>query len=294
MLTLALLALAFAAFTGRGARVHVLKLHTAFLIPFLVLRRRWRALGGFLLGSSAILLATAATTGVTSLRDYVGSQLPRISRFGEVGTPAMRLPSDVIADAHRGLPRGYTRKGGRAYYESRLNFVYNATIVRPLHQYIAERGGGAGLTTVSVCVFAGLFLPVALLLWPACARLHDWAKADVLLSGPLTWATNTVWLLPSSVVILERYRTMRLSTEGLWLAVAALGFLFVGAPDYQAFSALDGFGDAGNRVLEWKYVIGTALLLVGFAALIRIGRRRGTGGSLRNAIQEPGAAETGM
>ncbi|MCU0242345.1 MAG: hypothetical protein MUF51_07965, partial [Vicinamibacteria bacterium] len=49
------------------------------------------------------------------------------------------------------------------------------------------------------------------------------------------------------------------------LALAALGFLLIAAPDYQSYPMLQPLGGLGNAWLDQKYVIGLALMTIGMA-----------------------------
>ena len=75
----------------------LVKVNLIFLIPFLLLRRRWHVVLGFVAGCLVLLGLGLAVDGPDAVSDYAFTQLPRISEYGDSGTVEMALVSLVVA-----------------------------------------------------------------------------------------------------------------------------------------------------------------------------------------------------
>jgi Glycosyltransferase family 87 len=112
------------------ALVALLKLHCVYIFPFLVLRRQWKATGGFVAGGICLILLSSLLNGPASSFDYVRQEIPFISNFGQITVseedPFMQKFREVV----KGLPAGYTLKDGHRYRGTLILFDENATLVR--------------------------------------------------------------------------------------------------------------------------------------------------------------------
>jgi hypothetical protein len=277
LLTLALILSAVALMARGGAReaaggallalATLFKLTVLGLVPFLVLRRRWRALGGYGGGTLLLVLVSLGANGPAAVFDYWQGQLPRIVAFGESGNRAMRLPTDVRNRLVEGLPPGVTVKDGRKYEIDILTFQTNASFARsdladslPLFP--------RGLLWRAIIAFAVL-LALAALRWHSGPKTHSpadelrfWQAALVilLLASPLTWVMNAVWALPAGFLLASDVETVQDRRRALRLAVGLLGFLLLALPD------LSGMPLAIPRryhisLFDEQYVWGELLLL---------------------------------
>jgi membrane associated rhomboid family serine protease len=90
-----------------------------------------------------------------------------------------------------------------------------------------------------------------------------------MLSGPLTWVMNVVWLIPLGVLVVKRLRRKRPRRESIALAVIAVGLLMAAVPDDHAFPLLfpaEGAGaPAGTMasLFDAKYVVAEVVVLAG-------------------------------
>jgi hypothetical protein len=246
----------------------LLKPSVAFLLPFLALRRRWRALGGFAAGAAAAVLATAALHGTAGLVAYVTKEMPRIAVEGEAHGDGELLEPAVLGRLRQGAPEGMTTRDGRLYRVESFRFVTNASLTRPLKRRLGLRLGPSRL---SLLVLAGLVALTGLSLTlhrvassGPLRELAYWqaAMAAVLLAWPVTWAMNAVWLLPAALVIGWGWPSAVTSGSRVTLATCAAGLLLAGVPDGVASVLL-------GPLASLKYVIAETLVFVSMLGAAR-------------------------
>lgn len=244
-----------------------LKPNLAGLVPFLLLRRRWRALAGYAAGALAVVCATVVLHGSAGLVAYVREELPRISVEGEAHGDDGRLPPAVLARLRAGAPAGMTIRDGRLYRIESLRFTTNASLVRPLKRRLGLRLGPSRLSLLvlaALVAVAGLWTlrHARVLAAPSPVReLAYWqaALAAVLLAWPVTWAMNAVWLLPGALVVLRAWPQARASGARAVLAACACGLLLAAVPDGVAEVVL-------GRFANLKYVVAEVVVFVSLLA----------------------------
>lgn len=262
------------------AAATLLKLNIGFVFPFLLLRRSWRAAAGFCLGGLILVGATAAFNGVAALSDYVRHEMPRIERYGE-GGPGAHLSSGQLAVLQGGhVPGGFTRKDGRIYPDAYFGFSANATLVR---LQVVERRFRRAVTPskLSERLLEVSLIPMGLL--ELCLALRRVRLSDaevlvywtavfviVLLTGPFTWVMNVVWLLLVPVAIFAQAARLRSPAQGIWLGVAALGFLLAALPDSGAFGLLNPFPRHWQQLItgDLKYIFAEVIILGSFLGVL--------------------------
>lgn len=251
----------------------LLKLNAAYLALFFALRHFWRALLGLALGGASLLALGVLVHGPGPLVAYATEEMPRISRYGEDGTPAMRLDEETLDRLRGGAPDGFVRKDGRLYRVEAMGFAANASGARSLAQLLGLLRPRAALAPLSLAILGASLLFTA---WAIRERplapgreelaFFTMALAAVLLAGPLTWVMNVVWLAGAGVwLAVAAPGTGR--RERWSLGVLALGLTLAWVPDQYALAPLLGgaapsFGDA-------KYVVAEALVLVSIGAWLR-------------------------
>jgi hypothetical protein len=241
----------------------VLKPNVAGLLPFLALRRRWRALAGFATGAIGAALVTVALHGVEAPVAYLTRELPRISLEGEAHGDEGRLDAAVLERLRQGAPQGTTPREGHLYKIESFRFVTNASLVRPLKRRLALRLGPSRLSLLVLAALAalaaalpaaaprraGLPAPVAELAW------WQAALAAVLLAWPVTWAMNAVWLLPAVLVVASAWPHARTAGARVGLAACAVGLALAALPDAAAALVLGPWATL-------KYVVAEAVVFV--------------------------------
>jgi hypothetical protein len=241
----------------------LLKLYCIFLVPFLLLRRRWAAGLGFLAGSVALLTIGLLLDGYASVSSYITDELPRISRYGEGGTREMLLaPNDFRRVAAR-LGPDRTVMDGREYRPEAMSFVLNASLVRtPIGRAAWSRWRRPATADDDPGEFT--YWQIALVL--------------VLLCAPVSWAMSTVWLLPAAAIVLREDSGWRDPYRATALVACSLGLILAAMPDRISAWPLGLFGaGAPNQ----KYVVAELLVLAGLVGLSakrpRIGQSQSPG-----------------
>ena len=268
----------------------LVKLHCIYILPFLILRKQWKALGGLTAAGIGLILLSTVLNGPVSSLDYVQKQIPAISNYGNI-LPGETDPfKQTAVELLKDLPRGYTLMDGRRYISTDISFYDNATLVRTrlssLLQSITRKLSGLELnvSTSSLIFFGaafGLFV-----LWERFSQ-HASLEADpgtefifwqiplaiILLCAPLTWPMNCIWLLPTAFVLarelsLPSSLESPAKTTGWMLSVCAgiLGLILAALPDSLGFRFLVPYGE---RLVRYKYVLGEILVLGGLLGIRR-------------------------
>jgi hypothetical protein len=269
---------------GAGALIAVatlLKLHAFLIVPFLILRRQWRVLYGYGLGVSGVLGLSLVVCGPSATFQYAMVELPRILRFGEGGPSEMFADQSVLSSLIPG--EGLTVKDGRPYSPSRFRFVGNASLLRtPLGQWAQEMVSALDFPgarpAVFLLIFSGFCGFLGILQWRGRIALsmtvpHEFLYWQlvcivVLLSAPLTWVMNTVWLValfPFAVGSLSTSQSSR-GTRGVVLI--CLGLVGAGLPDHLSFPQLLPFEFLGG-VAQHKYVLAELTVAIGIISWLR-------------------------
>jgi hypothetical protein len=288
--TMLLLVVAIVSLRG-GARVSfaagvllsvatLLKLHCVFLVPFLVIRKRWWALGGLVGGGAVLLLLSLVLDGRALVYDYLTRELPRISRYGERGSREMRLPPQTLRPIMETIGTGRTVMDGRQYDIESLRFVLNASAVRtPLGRatWAGLKGLGFPVAPAQVSlVFLGVFL-VGLVAWQRWFGVPEGPDRDIwdlvywqavlviiLLCAPVTWAMSTVWLLPIAAIVMRELPRLTSRAHVLSVFACALGLFVAGIPDTVGGAVVRPLGE---RVMDAKYIVAELLCMIGLLGL---------------------------
>ena len=261
---------------GLLALATLMKLNCIFLLPFLLLRRRWHAALGFVAGGLLLFGLSLAIDGPDAVSDYAFTQLPRISEYGEGGPAELGLPRESFTEALRGMGAGFSQMDGRPYKRQMFRFVMNASLAQTgagkLIRSAAERMGISLGPSGTALVLLALFV-VLLYLWqrrygplggdddpPGELGYWQLVMAILLFCGPVTWAMTTVWLLPLSVFLLMQSKDLGGKGETFALLVCTAGLAVVVMPDSYANFMFSPFP---REWMDLKYIVAEALIIVG-------------------------------
>jgi hypothetical protein len=252
------------------------KLYGLFILPFIILRRRWKVLQGFVLGVVAMLLLTfVVPSGWVHLIDYAYNHLPRIANYGDIAESNTLIDKGRIKAVLADTPAAFdTVKDGRGYLLGSLDFNPNATAIEPLQRWLISKSLPLSVSVLSIIVFVVMFF--SLYLWerflvgfPLQARdeFLYWQipMIVILLAAPLTWAMNTVWLLPLIVVVISSYKRGDSKKKYLSILIIFLGLVLVMLPEdiHAQVSA-----PVWNFLSTQKYVFSEVIVLIGVLILL--------------------------
>jgi hypothetical protein len=192
----------------------IFKLHCVYVLPFLVLRKRWHTINGYVLGGLiVIVISVLMPGGKTLLSKYVFEEIPRISKFGELGTDSMKISDGTIQTVKSNADSLHTIKDQRVYLVSYFNFVSNATAVKIFQIVLNKYHKTQDISIISVGLLLLLFFILAFWQRRCYPNMHLGRKQEfiywqiiltiVLISGPLTWVMTIVWSLPVLVIFVS-------------------------------------------------------------------------------------------
>ncbi|MCJ7550909.1 MAG: DUF2029 domain-containing protein [Anaerolineae bacterium] len=257
------------------AAATLLKLHTLLVVPFLVLRKQWRVLVGYAVGGVLLVLLSLLFCGPQALQQYVTVEFPRISQFGEWGTDDMRVDPAIVESLQPS--EGLTVKDGRIYPREYFSFVSNASLVRlpvmrRIQSILYSVGFPSPQTAASVIVFGAFFGVLAVLQWcgaltPSGTPQHEFTYWQlvlvvIMLSAPLTWVMNTVWLLMLLPFTISGLLAPNPLPKRISLVLISVGLLMAAVADHYAFPLLLPpvmLGSIGRD----KYVLAELLVVAG-------------------------------
>ena len=257
----------------------LLKVYCVFLLPFLLIRRRWVALAGVACGLIGLLAGSYMLPGGSKMwQEYIHDVLPRISYHNE-GLTQERVDPGLIQQVTGDVGEDATVKDGRVYQLYGFNFSSNASLMRVVLDDFFEEDTKISRSLLSLLVFLALSLPfVPWLLHSGGYRMPDsqqeflsWLliMVVILLSAPLTWTMNVVWLLPVGVVVISAWRGFGEIRLAIPLIIMSIGILFAALPDHKTLELVDYFQ---KTWLNHKYVISEVLVLVGGLAYLYASR----------------------
>lgn len=256
----------------------LIKVYCVFLLPFLLIRRRWAVLAGTACGLVGLLAGSYLFPGGSKMwQEYVHDVLPRIS-FHDEGLNQVRVDPVLIQQVRGDVGADATAKDGRVYQLYGFNFSSNASLMRVVLDEFFAQDAKISRSLLSLLVFMALSLPFV----PWLLRSRPDRRTDrqeflfwllimvvILLAAPLTWTMNVVWLLPIGVVVISAWRDFGEVKLAIPLILMSIGILFAALPDHKTLELVDYFA---KTWLNHKYVISELLVLGGGIAYLYLSR----------------------
>jgi len=270
----------------------LVKLHIGLVVLFFILRKQWKMLAGYLLGGVTIVILTILFLGPNILGNYLTKELPRFVQNGsENGPPEAKLPDSYFAKYYKEYGLGHTDgfvKDGRWFKDVKLSFSPNASLSRfiVLRLQDVNKNWQISSSLVSLLLLA-LFLPLAyfglkkirvktpkfsseqeFLYWYAVLMV-------LLLLGPLTWAMNTIWLIPLAALAVARHPwssdKMHLVPWLMLVSALLLAFvpdcMYLGWRDFASPSAACKMLDSSKYTFSELLIIVSVWLQIGGLSL---------------------------
>jgi hypothetical protein len=260
----------------------VLKLYCVFLLPFLLVRKRWSILAGFMCGLIGLMAGSILVKGgIHAWQEYIHDVLPRISYHNE-GLAQERVDLELINRFRGDAAEDTTLKDGWVYKLYGFNFSSNASLVRVILDEFFEHDARINRTMLSLLELIGLsLLFIPWLQRAGAARTVDrqqeflfWqlVMVIILLAAPLTWTMNVVWLLPIGAIVISTAGEPGPSRQIVPLIIMALGILVAALPDHKTLELIGYFEKSW---LNHKYVIAESIVLGGGVLHLTSIQRRG-------------------
>lgn len=222
----------------------LLKLNCVYFIPFLLLRKQFKATLGYLAGGVLIVVLTLLFNGVDNTMQYVFTEFPRISANGENGTPAQQLPRTDFLGVQGGTGH-YVTKDDTIYAVATIEFQDNASLSKAVNQLFTNMGQNFNMSLVSAGVLVVFFLVVLgwELLHKAGPKLKLPPRQEflfwqmvlviVLMASPLTWMMNTIWVIPLFFLPVYYFTHFSQLNSRISMPLLILGLVLIALPDLQ-------------------------------------------------------------
>lgn len=242
----------------------LLKLQCIYILPFLLVRRQWEALRGYIYGGILLIIASIMIfRGPYSLYEYVRYELPRISGVTTVDDALGKANRQALESLNQNLPEGYSIMDGQLYRKSTFPGINYATLVAPIEISLSNHNIELSRSIISLSLFA-LFFALFWLWERRYASTIDTKQKEflfwqipllvILLTAPLTWVMNTVWVLPFAVVITSLFASVGSLRHALSLLAMGLGLVLVLLNN-------TGFGFLDQYFLD-KSMLGELIILI--------------------------------
>lgn len=222
----------------------LLKLYLIFLIPFILLLKKWRWLLSIAASGVVLLLMSIALNGMDSLKSYTNEHLPRVIEYGEKGADSDRLDRETLLKLYQNVQEpGHTEVQGEDYVKGLFEFDGMAGWVGVFRNALKSVGWKNGSLLSASLVGIGLILVLLFVLIRPEKREFNQQNSTLLLFigctsilflGPLTWTMSMVWLIPIGLVLV----VMRKEIPKWTLVALSIAFLLLIIPDSKALPEL--------------------------------------------------------
>ncbi|MBS1493687.1 MAG: DUF2029 domain-containing protein [Bacteroidetes bacterium] len=239
----------------------VFKLYSILLIPFLLIKKKYKTAIFFISGIVVITGIMYIVNGSSQVNDYILNQAPRISQYAESGTDDMRPDSWILKYIFRISRYAVSMVDGRMYLTESISFFSNASLVRLIVSGQLAIGINIPATVWSLL----LIIPFIIYLYRHIGRyekINLWIIfiLIILIFSPFTWLMNLVWLIPVFLLTLKLIKNAEY--KNISFALIVTGLIIITLPDYQRT-----FIVMLDNILKLRYVTGELLILAGMLAL---------------------------
>lgn len=252
----------------------LIKLNCLFLIPFLLIKRKWFVMYGIGAGLIILLLLSSLFNGPGNTMDYYVEELPRIAKYGEELPESMWLPITVVK-RQRAVPQKQTSKDGVTYQMTAFRFVANASLTREVSSLLNKRNQNQSRSIISLFLIS-VFIVLILIHYRKVKERSQQNMPDqeflfwqsiliiLLLTSPLTWVMNTVWLLPIIAILIKMFPLLHSKKQAIYFCLCAVGLIIAALPDHLSFSLTIPYG---TSFINYKYIISQIILVIGLIGM---------------------------
>ena len=212
------------------------KLYSLLLLPFLLIRKKFVVVYGYISGVLLIIILTLLISGFDSSYNYLTKEAVRISQHGSSGTNDMAIPVEIIKTFHLISPYSMAIIDGRIYLTESISFNSKASFIRTIEVLQSKTPFNITNTTYSIIVFAFFFILMIVFSKKYKIKKNDFVYWQViliiiLLSSPYTWVMNLVWLTPVAFIMINSLPDLLRRKKALILVTLIVGYLLLSLPD---------------------------------------------------------------
>ena len=215
------------------------KLYTFLMIPFLILRKKFKILFGYFSGIVLIVIITLTLNGFDNTYNYIFKEAPRIAKYGSSGTKEMQIPVWILQAYFPMCPTSVTIVQGRMYVTESISFNSKASFIR-FFEVIQEKFPVKISNSVfSILVFLIFFIFIAIYYKKYFNKLDF--KNDfifwqiifiiILFSSPYTWVMNLIWMLPVIFIMIKIFPELYKQKRYIYIIFFIIGYLLLAIPD---------------------------------------------------------------
>ena len=247
----------------------LIKLNCLYLVPFLLIKRKWFVIYGIGAGLITLLLLSSLFNGPGNTMDYFMKELPRIAKYGEELPKSMWLPTTVVKRQST-TPRNQASKDGVTYQLTAFQFVANASLTRELSSLTNKHNQNLSRSIISLVLISVFIILILVHYRKAKERSMQNSPSQeflfwqsiliiVLLTSPLTWVMNTVWLLPIIVILIKMFPLLHSKKQAIYFCLCAVGLIIAALPEHLSFSLTIPYGIS---FINYKYLISQIILVI--------------------------------
>lgn len=212
------------------------KLYSLLLLPFLLVRKKFVVVYGYISGILLIIILTLLISGLDTSYNYLIKEAVRISEYGSSGSNEMAVPVEILQKFHLISPYSMAIIDGRIYLTESISFNSKASFIKTLEVLQSKASFNLSNTTYSVMVFAFFF--ILMIVYSKKYKIKDndfvyWQiiLIIILLSSPYTWVMNLVWLIPVAFIMINSFSDLITRKKSLILVTLIVGYLLLSLPD---------------------------------------------------------------
>jgi hypothetical protein len=215
------------------------KLYTILVIPFLILRKQYKILFGYLSGIFIIVVITLVLNGFDNTYNYVFKEAPRIAQYGSSGTDEMKIPVWILQAYFPMSPTSVSIIQNRMYVTESISFNSKASFIRFFEVGLNKLHLNLPNSIISLIIFSIFFNLILLFYKKYLKELNNFRDIIfwqiifiiILLSSPYTWVMNLIWMLPVAFILIKIVPELVQQKRYAYILIFIIGYLLLALPD---------------------------------------------------------------
>jgi hypothetical protein len=156
------------------------------------------------------------------------------------------------------------------YQLTTFQFVANASLTRELSYLTNKRNQNLSRSIISLVLISVFIILILVHYRKAKERSMQNSPSQeflfwqsiliiLLLTSPLTWVMNTVWLLPIIVILIKMFPLLHSKKQAIYFCLCAVGLIIAALPEHLSFSLTIPYG---TSFINYKYLISQIILVI--------------------------------